>query len=156
MRHERSRDPHDHDDYSGYRAVMHGEGAGWRERQRRDEERAAGEGMYYRGFEYRNGGQGRFGFFMNEPMHFDGPHVGKGPKGYRRHDDHIRDEACERLARHGQVDAREIEVTCEDGVLILRGKVEDRATKRTAEAAVEHVFGVEDVRNELSLDRHRG
>ncbi|HZQ07373.1 MAG TPA: hypothetical protein VFD70_12405 [Anaerolineae bacterium] len=34
-----------------------------------------------------------------------GPFTGRGPQGYRRSDERIREEACDRLTQHGQVDA---------------------------------------------------
>ena len=82
-----------------------------------------------------------------------GPHVGKGPKGYRRPDDQIREEANQRLERDGRVDASEIEVSCQEGVLTLQGKVEDRRARRAAEDCVDDIRGVKDVMNELTIDQ---
>src|SRR5262245_32238876 len=39
-----------------------------------------------------------------------GPHAGRGPRGYRRSDDRIREDVCDRLCEHGFVDASDIEV----------------------------------------------
>ncbi|MBI1381953.1 MAG: BON domain-containing protein [Planctomycetaceae bacterium] len=83
----------------------------------------------------------------------NGPYSGKGPKGYKRSDDQICEEANQRLERNGDVDASEIEVSCNGGTLILRGKVEDRRAKREAEDCVEDIYGVQDVMNELKVDR---
>lgn len=82
-----------------------------------------------------------------------GPHSGKGPKNYRRSDDRIREDACEALERHPQIDASEIEVEVKDGVVTLRGHVEERRLKRLAEDSIESVSGVRDVRNELQVDQ---
>jgi hypothetical protein len=79
--------------------------------------------------------------------------AGRGPKGWRRSDEQIRDEVNERLARDADVDATDVEVRVEGGVVILSGVVEDRGQKRRAEDLVEEVFGVDDVRNELKV-RH--
>jgi hypothetical protein len=79
--------------------------------------------------------------------------VGKGPKGYKRSDQQITEDACQRLERDGEIDASEIEVTAEDGVIRLRGTVQDRATKRRAEQCVESVYGARDVMNELRVQR---
>jgi osmotically-inducible protein OsmY len=58
------------------------------------------------------------------------------------------------LQRHGEIDASDIEVSCEDGVLTLKGEVEDRQTKRAAEECVESIYGIGDVMNELRIKRN--
>ena len=83
-----------------------------------------------------------------------GPHYGKGPKGYRRSDDRVRDEICDVVARQGYVDASDVEVTVEGGVVRLVGTVESRQDKRALEIMAERVHGVEEVRNEVRLRRH--
>lgn len=80
-----------------------------------------------------------------------GPHYGKGPKGYRRADDRIREEICEIIARQGWVDASDVEVLVDAGVVRLAGTVLTRQDKRELENMIEHVHGVEDVCNELRL-----
>lgn len=81
-----------------------------------------------------------------------GPYVGKGPKGYKRSDQQVCEEANQALERDGRVDASEIEVSCNSGVLKLTGKVESRSAKRDAESCVESIYGVSDVMNELSVE----
>lgn len=81
-----------------------------------------------------------------------GPYAGKGPKGYKRSDQQICEEANQALERDSRVDASEIEVSCTGGVLKLTGKVENRAAKRDAEECVESVYGVSDVMNELKVE----
>src|SRR5207237_3035463 len=39
-----------------------------------------------------------------------GPYTGHGPRGYQRGDDRIREDVCERLTRHGMLDASDVEV----------------------------------------------
>lgn len=81
-----------------------------------------------------------------------GPYSGYGPRSYRRSDDDIRDEVCERLTRHGEIDAREIEIQVEDGEVTLKGMVDSRPTKRLAEQVADSVRGVRDVHNQLVLN----
>jgi hypothetical protein len=81
-----------------------------------------------------------------------GPFAGKGPKGYRRSDERLIEEASEALERNGQLDASEIEVTCKEGILTLRGTVDSRRGKRLAEETAEDVYGVRDVMNELKVE----
>lgn len=79
---------------------------------------------------------------------------GVGPKGYRRSDERIREDVCEALSEHPEVNAAEIEVRVKDGHVILTGTVDNRWMKRQAEDAVAYVSGVEDVRNELTIPRN--
>jgi osmotically-inducible protein OsmY len=78
-----------------------------------------------------------------------GPHAGRGPKGYKRSDDRIREDVCERLADHPLLDASEIEVKLQGGEVTLSGTVESRQAKRLAEDLVEQVSGVKEVHNQL-------
>ncbi|QDV08208.1 periplasmic protein [Planctomycetes bacterium Poly30] len=80
------------------------------------------------------------------------PHGGKGPKNFRRSPERIQEDACERLEDHGHIDASEIEVEFQDGVLTLKGEVDSRKTKVRAEQCVESVRGVKDVMNHLSVN----
>ena len=80
-------------------------------------------------------------------------HAGRGPKGYQRSDERIREDVCEMLARHHEIDASEIEVEVSQGIVTLRGSVDERRTKRIAEDVLETLPGVKDIRNELSVNR---
>lgn len=80
-----------------------------------------------------------------------GPHAGRGPRGYQRSDERIREDVCDVLCDHGYVDASEIEVTVQSGEVTLTGIVRERAQKRMAEDAVERVAGVRDVHNQLRV-----
>jgi hypothetical protein len=78
---------------------------------------------------------------------------GKGPKGWKRSDEKIRDEICEALNNSYTIDASDIEVRVTDGHVSLSGSVEDRNTKREVERLVDSILGVEDVQNNLQLNR---
>lgn len=81
-----------------------------------------------------------------------GEFSGRGPKGYRRSDERIREEVCDYLTAHGAIDASEIEVEVEDGEVTLTGTVQDRQTKRLAEDLCDEVRGVKEVYNQLRLE----
>lgn len=80
-----------------------------------------------------------------------GPYTGLGPRGYRRDDRRIFEDVCERLTRHGQVDASEIEVTVERGIVTLQGMVAGPTDRRDAATTAEGVPGVIEVRNRLRI-----
>lgn len=82
-----------------------------------------------------------------------GPHYGKGPKGYRRSDDRIREDVCDCIAEQGRIDASDVEVKVESGTVTLSGTVGQRHDKRMLEHLVERVRGVTDVHNELRVKR---
>jgi hypothetical protein len=80
-------------------------------------------------------------------------YVGRGPKGYRRSDDRIREDVSEELTRHPAVDASDIEVRVENGDVTLTGSVDSRQAKRMAEDCVEQCSGVKEVHNQLRVNR---
>lgn len=85
-----------------------------------------------------------------------GPFSGVGPRGYRRSDERILEEVCERLTQHAQIDASQIEIEVKEGEVTLTGSVDDRRIKRMVEANVDRIPGVIDVHNRLRLsDRSR-
>ena len=73
----------------------------------------------------------------------------KGPKGYVRSDDRIREDVCDRLSDDDIVDASDISVQVKDGEVTLEGSVTDRHMKHRAEDIIEEVSGVRDVNNKL-------
>lgn len=78
-------------------------------------------------------------------------HRGKGPANYRRSEDRIREDICDRLTDDDRVDASGISVQIENEVVILSGTVGSREEKRRAEDLVESVSGVRDVENRLRV-----
>lgn len=78
---------------------------------------------------------------------------GRGPKGYRRSDERIREDVCDLLERDAHIDASEIEVSVADRVVTLSGKIESRFAKRHAEDLIENLAGIHDVQNDLSVDQ---
>ena len=85
------------------------------------------------------------------------PHfVGRGPKGYKRSDDRIRDEICDRMTDDAMLDASEIEVEVTEGEVTLNGLVTSRDQKRRAEDIAERIGGVRDVTNQLRVTRDGG
>lgn len=91
---------------------------------------------------------------QSEERWMRGPHAGRGPRGYRRPDDRIYEDVCDRLMRNGEIDARDIEVDVHDAVVTLRGSVNNRQSKYAAEEVSESVFGVKDIRNEIRIESY--
>lgn len=90
-------------------------------------------GGYWRRYESRPGFQGR------------------GPKGYQRSDDRIREEICDCMTDDAMLDASDVEVAVVQGEVTLTGSVASRDQKRRAEDVAERVSGVRDVTNQLRV-----
>ncbi|HEV7734494.1 MAG TPA: BON domain-containing protein [Candidatus Binatia bacterium] len=93
------------------------------------------------------GGFSRLGSFGTRSE--EGRHAGRGPKGYQRSDDRIREDACDALTADSHIDASNVTVRVEAGEVTLDGTVEDRRMKRRAEDCVEELPGVRQVHNRL-------
>ena len=85
-----------------------------------------------------------------------GQYRGLGPRGYRRSDDRIREDVCDRLTDDPSVDASDVEVEVKDGEVVLSGSVNGREQKRRMEDLVERITGVRDVSNRLRTSRTGG
>ncbi len=77
----------------------------------------------------------------------------RGPKGYRRSDERILEELCDRLTFDPRIDASEIEVRVTDAEVVLTGRAATRFEKRLAEDHASHVRGVRDVINQIRVAR---
>jgi osmotically-inducible protein OsmY len=83
-------------------------------------------------------------------------HRGKGPKGYTRGDERIREDICECLSDDPHIDASEISVEVKDGVVTLEGTVQERAQKHRVEDIADRCSGVKDVHNGLRVTQQAG
>ena len=92
-------------------------------------------------------GRGSFG----EQEKQRGQFAGRGPKGYKRSDDRIREDVNEALTRNPDIDASDIEVKVESGEVTLTGTVDSRQNKRLAEDLAEDCSGVHEVHNQLRI-----
>lgn len=86
-----------------------------------------------------------------KPRHHD--FTGLGPRGYKRSDERIEEEVCELLARDHFIDASDILVSVENGIVRLSGSVRQREDRVEAEMLAESVIGVEDIQNDIYVRR---
>jgi hypothetical protein len=82
-------------------------------------------------------------------------HRGRGPKGYARSDDRLREIICERLTDDPRIDASEIHIEVKEQTVKLTGSVRDRRTKYEVEDLVEHC-GAKDIDNQLRVQSRWG
>jgi hypothetical protein len=120
-----------------------------REREGNRENRGySNYGNYGGGMSSFGGGMGTYGE--------RGQYTGRGPKGWQRSDERIREDINERLTDHPHIDATEIDVQVKSAEVTLTGTVDDRHTKRLAEEIAEYVSGVKDVHNQLRVQAQAG
>jgi osmotically-inducible protein OsmY len=89
----------------------------------------------------------------NRERDYSGGFRGKGPSDYRRSQDRIREDICDRLTDDDRIDASHVRVQMEDDAVILSGTVNTREEKRRAEDLVESISGVRNVENRLRVGR---
>src|SRR5512140_2653782 len=107
-------------------------------------------GPYYRNRDYDRDFDYTYG--SSAPY---GQYSGYGPSGYTRADDRIKDDINERLTWDPRIDATDVNVDVNDGVVTLTGSVDSRHDKRLVEDITDDVSGVWDVNNQLRV-RNRG
>ncbi len=76
---------------------------------------------------------------------------GRGPKGYQRSDERLKEVICEQLTDDPRIDASEITVTVKNGEVTLEGTVNDRSSKYRAEDLVDDCSGVREIHNRLRV-----
>ncbi|HEY1250680.1 MAG TPA: BON domain-containing protein [Thermoanaerobaculia bacterium] len=145
--------------YDGYERES--EGQGW---SRGYDSSSSSSGAFGRG---QTGGYGSRGmgslegsygstYGSSSPSEFGRPRgrfAGKGPKGYQRSDDRVKEDVSDLLERNDELDASEIEVNVQSGEVTLEGTVNDRRSKRLAEDLIEDLPGVKQVHNRLRVDQ---
>ncbi|MBX9696289.1 MAG: BON domain-containing protein [Cyanobacteria bacterium] len=77
--------------------------------------------------------------------------VRRNPRNYKRSDERISDDIHERIDRHLDLDAREVDIIVSNGEVTIKGTVQDREDKRLIEEVAEDVFGVKNVQNLLRV-----
>lgn len=85
----------------------------------------------------------------------EGRFRGRGPRNYRRSDERVREEVCDRLTDNEWLDAADVEVSIAAGEVVLTGTVDSRYAKRLAENIAESVAGVTNVQNNLRVHNYQ-
>ncbi|WP_437932278.1 BON domain-containing protein [Sorangium sp. So ce291] len=80
-----------------------------------------------------------------------GPYAGSGTEGDERSDEQIREDVCELLGEHDQLDMADIEVEVREAEVRLSGTVDSDALKEMAEEVAGGVSGVKRIVNALRV-----
>ncbi|OMG74848.1 BON domain-containing protein [Burkholderia ubonensis] len=81
------------------------------------------------------------------------PRWRRGPKGYTRSDERIREDVCERLARALGIDVSDVSVKVQDGRVELDGTVPARWMRHGIEDIADSCMYVRDVENRVKVRR---
>jgi osmotically-inducible protein OsmY len=142
-------------DMSGYGGHGMGNIPGVSGRSEDDDRRGGDSGERYRDTQYRPAGDEQGGADTSGRSGYAGTlmaaHRGRGPKGYTRSDNRIREDVCDHLTDDPHIDASEIDVRVAHGEVTLSGTVTDRPAKRHAEELAERIGGVRHVQNNLRV-----
>lgn len=96
-------------------------------------------------------GHGRPGIYGRPDRNRAESRRGRGPRNYRRSDERIREDVCERLTEDDYVDASQIEVQVREGTVVLTGSVDERWEKHRAEDIADACSGVREVENRIRV-----
>jgi hypothetical protein len=78
----------------------------------------------------------------------------RGPKGYKRSDERIREDLCERLMESDFIDSSEVTIEVNGGKVIMDGTVPERRMKHAIEDMAVATSGVTDVENKVRVEEH--
>ena len=145
---EDERDDRRRHDVRGREDERRGEGGSWLDR-------AADQVRSWFGSDEDDRERGRHGDESRRALgRGEGKFRGRGPKNYRRPDDRLREEVCDRLTDNEWLDASDVEVNVVAGEVILTGMVDSRYAKRLAENIADSVSGVSNVQNNLRVQSY--
>jgi osmotically-inducible protein OsmY len=114
-------------------------------------------GDQYGNQQYGGGsGQGHGSDYYSQRQGQSMGYRGKGPKGYQRSDERLKEVICEMLTDDPSIDASDITITVKNGEVTLEGSVDDRRSKHCAEDIVDDCSGVKEVRNHLRVEKSQG
>jgi osmotically-inducible protein OsmY len=76
----------------------------------------------------------------------------RGPKGYQRSDERLREDICERLIQRGSaIDLSDVTVEVKEGKVELQGWVPERRMKHMIEDVADECSGVKDIDNRIRV-----
>jgi hypothetical protein len=78
----------------------------------------------------------------------------RGPKGYMRSDERIREDISERLYHNMSIDSSEVSVTVASGKVTLEGTVPERWMRHAIENEADRCAGVRDIDNNIRVQSH--
>lgn len=135
-------------------------------RQGGQRQRTGGGAQYGGSVSYGEGayggyGQGDMGTASRESRPWEQSGMGgramrRGPKGYQRSDERLREEICERLMNRWDIDSSDVTVNVQEGRVTVEGVVPERRMRHAIEDLVDDCHGVQDIENHIRVQRSYG
>jgi osmotically-inducible protein OsmY len=98
-------------------------------------------------------GGASYGSYGQDREFSAGRFTGKGPKGYKRSDERIKEDVSELIMRHPEIDGSDIEIEVASGEVTLTGNVPERRMKHLLEDLIERTLGVGEIHNQLKVKK---
>jgi osmotically-inducible protein OsmY len=150
----RDQEPRLEDEYSDESAVSYEQGArsGYGYGQGYGQGPAYGQGQGYgQGPAYGQGpGYGQRQAYGQGRGRARGPHT-RGPKGYQRSDERLKEDISERLMESHYIDSSDVTVEVRGAKVVLEGTVPGRHMKHAIEDIVDACPGVQDIDNRVRV-----
>jgi hypothetical protein len=114
-----------------------------------------GTGSYSEGGTHFTGGYDQRGRPEEETAAapYERPTYKRGPKGYQRSDERMKEDISERIMQAMHIDSSDVTVNVVGGQVILEGTVPDRYTKYALEDLADGAPGVQDIDNRIRVRR---
>lgn len=132
-----AREKYRHQEVQNRRMDYHGRDLSYRARMERHPERFVGENEAV----------------LEQQFNVQPDFSGIGPKGYKRTDERLQDEVCDLLAKDRNIDASNLFVAVENGIVKLAGTVPKREDRYLVERAVDGIWGIVDIENGIKVGR---
>lgn len=81
------------------------------------------------------------------------PQFARGPKGYKRSDDRLKEDLSEKLHHAYDIDSSDVEIDVKNGEITLSGTVPSREMRYRLEHLADGVVGVNDIHNNVKVKR---
>ena len=135
---------------SRYSESQYGQRRPWRDPTGRDFGgggfRSRGDDYSWRGPEYSGGGDYGYDRYAPTQRPFN-----RGPKGYQRSDERLKEDISERLMQSEHVDSSDVTVNVIAGKITLEGNVPTRYMKHYIEDLADGCPGVQDIENRIRV-----
>jgi osmotically-inducible protein OsmY len=77
----------------------------------------------------------------------------RGPRGWERSDERLKDDICQRLYDRHDLDASDVTIDVREARVTIDGTVRDRWQKHAIEDVADSIPGVKDIENRVRVSR---
>lgn len=81
-------------------------------------------------------------------------HSQRGPEGYRRSDERIREIITDMIQTDPAIDSRDLDIKVHEGRVRLTGYIPDADAEKRISAVIQRVPGIKEIESELKINEH--